>query len=351
MKTFSVLPSFVLLLVAGCGIENALVGGRCREGFVLDGDVCVATPADAPPSQIDQAPLPDGAVPDAEPTPADGGSDGGDIVAVKPPYEVDAGNETTCTPPLVFCAGRCISVESDPLNCGACGKVCASNICVAGECQGATPGDVVLVGHDYTNASPGSAQTRVLVNAMSIPTTDPIRVLSFEDGASPAAVAQLKYLATAGISRKIKFTHASSPGSLTSSALSRFYDIVIIHDASAVDPAAVGPTWAGPLGSFAKKGGVVLAVDVGDSPMPELLTSANLLTVGAHTTLPEASHLLVTGASDVIGAGVLSPYAAFGPPVSFQGVSAPGADITWVVRHQASDGSAGDPVVVHRSVR
>ena len=51
------------------------------------------------------------------------------------------------------------------------------------------------------------------------------------------------------------------------------------------------------------------------------------------------------------GAQVLSPYASFGPPVSFQGLHAPGDELSWVVRLEDSDGSPGDPVVDHRIVR
>jgi len=73
----------------------------------------------------------------------------------------------------------CISVTSDAANCGACGKICPSNICIDGVCQGATRRRRPHR-HDYTNANEGSAEAKVLVNALSIPTTDPIRVLSYE---------------------------------------------------------------------------------------------------------------------------------------------------------------------------
>ena len=138
---------------------------------------------------------------------------------------------------------------------------------------------------------------------------------------------------------------------MTSTTLSKNYDIVIINDASAVDPATTGPTWAAPLNTFAMKGGVVVAIDTGDSAMPALLTDAGLLTMGGHTVLPDMSHLLVTAAADVVGAGVLSPYAAFGSPVSFQGAAPSGTDMSWVVQMAQSDGTPGDPVVIHRTVR
>ena len=90
---------------------------------------------------------------------------------------------------------------------------------------------------------------------------------------------------------------------------------------------------------------------VSTSAMPQLLSSAGLFTVSGHTQLPVDTHLMVTAAADVVGAQVLSPYAAFGPPVSFQGVAAPSPDFNWVVRVTKPDNSPGDPIVIHRIVR
>ena len=345
------LALLTLAFAAGCGLESSVVGGRCRDGMVRAGSSCVAapqgitliTPTEPPPN----ASFSDGG-PDA------GDPLTGDALTIDPSEVVPGLPEAglTCAPPLILCHGACISVTSDPMNCGACGKICPSNICVAGECQGATPGDVVLIGHDYANANPASSQSKVLINALTIPTTDPIRILSFEDGASAQAVAMTKVIAKYAITnRSVQFTVALSASSLADVALGKSYDIVIVHDASAVDAVATGASWAGSLGSFAAKGGVVVAIDRGTSPMPQLLSSAGLLPVASHTVLPEGLHLFVSAAADVIGAQVVSPYAGFGAPVSFQGLPAPSQDLSWVVRPQASDGSLGDPVVVHRTVR
>jgi hypothetical protein len=352
-----------LSFAAGCGLENSVVGGRCRDGMEMSAGTCVAqepgatlvAPTDPPadvstsgvvPSQkrdpLQAAPLNPKPLDPVEPfTPID----------LPPPPPITP-PPLVCTGSLVACRGACIPVVTDANNCGACGKICPSNICVAGECQGAMPGDVVLIGHDYTNAWSGSAQSKVLVNAMTIPTTDPIRVLSYEDGASPSAVTQAKAVAKAGIlGRTVQFTVAKSATDLASDTLAKSYDIVMIHDASAGDAAAIGSSWAGSLDTFTVKGGVVVALDRGTSPMPQLLSSSGLLAVTSHTTLADGTHLQVTGAADVVGAQVLSPYAGFGAPVSFQGIAAPSADLGWVVRTKASDGTLGDPVVVHRTVR
>jgi hypothetical protein len=344
---------FALTLLAGCGSENSLVGGRCRDGMVLQGDECVSPP----PQLMIIMPTSPPTLPSANVDPTEPVRNPFPIDPIAhPPSFVDPTpppfpHDLVCAAPLVACRGECISVTSDPQNCGACGKICPSNICVNGLCQGAMPGDVVLIGHDYTNANAGSAQAKVLANALSIPTTDPIRVLSYEDGAPAQTVAQAKTVAEAAIyGRTVSFVRAASAAALTATDLDRNYDIVLIHDASAGDPVAVGASWSAALGEFTVRGGVVVALDRGTSPMPQLLTSSGLLTVGGHTMLPAATHLVVSDAADVVGAQVLSPYAGFGPPVSFQGVLAASLDFDWVIRSTVS-GTPSDPVVIHRIVR
>jgi hypothetical protein len=63
--------------------------------------------------------------------------------------------------------------------------------------------------------------------------------------------------------------------------------------------------------------------------------------------MPIGTRLLVNAPSQAIGAQLLSPYAPFGPAVSFSGI-APEPDVTVVV---TADDAAASPVVVHRVVR
>jgi hypothetical protein len=187
----------------------------------------------------------------------------------------------------------------------------------------------------------------VLVNAVSIPTTDPIRVLSYEIGANTAAVAQARALLHAGIRRDVAITTARSADDLASSSLFLSYDVVILHDASGADPAALGGSFGPSLATFTQKGGVVVALDGAASQMPALVTATGLLHVDSHAMLPEGTHLLVSAPADVVGTQVLSPYAAFGNAVGFGGVPA-ADDTTFVIREDSEDAT---PVVIHRVVR
>jgi hypothetical protein len=347
----SVRLSFALLFLAGCGIDNAVVGGRCRDDLAQVDGRCVAVappnvnvidPGNAPP-----APPPPPEVTttgDAGPIVVGSGSTG--VVGSQEAPDAGPPPALVCDGSLVACHGACIPVDHDGANCGACGKICPSNICVDGACVGSTPGDIVLVGHDFTNAWSGSAQAKVLVNAAAIPTTDPIRILSFEDGANAAAVTQAKSLVMTGVrGRGVSFTRATALD-LESTTLALAYDVVILHDGSSDDPTGLGARWNQSLPLFAKKGGVVIALDGAASHMPELVTAANLLHVDAHTALASDAHLLVSAPNDVVGAQVLSPYAAFGNAVSFSGLSA-AEDTSFVIR----DETTSEPVVVHRTIR
>lgn len=341
--------------ITGCGLESSLVGGECSDGFTRDGSLCVA-PGRTSVSPTDP-PLGDATPPAAAPSPTFP-SPPEALPSLLPPPWVPS---LEVPPPLVLppgplvcavgtaeCHGECIPMETDSANCGACGKRCASNICIDGACVGSTPGDVVLIGQDFGGGPVDSAHAKVLVNALSIPTTDPIRVLSYEVGANGATVGQTRDVANQVRGRTVQFTVATGPADLTSATLAQSYDVVLLHDVAHDDASITSAgTWASPLATFTEKGGVVIALDHGDSRMPELVTATGLLTVTSHTKLPEGTHLVVSAPSDVLGAQLVSPYAAYGAPVSFQGTAGPG--ITWVVR-ATSGGAPTDPVVLHRVV-
>jgi hypothetical protein len=270
------------------------------------------------------------------------------ITVVNPELPIEE-IEEKCQEPLVRCKGECIDVmQDDPQNCGACGKICRSNICMAGVCQGATPGDVVLVGHDMQDAWAGSAHSKVLGNAVGIPTTDPIRVLVWDQGASQKTVASTKSLIKQSVSRKVDLTSAGA-GALMSPTLAASYDIVLIHDAAGSDPAGLGASWADSLETFTKQGGVVIALDGFQSDMPLLVKNARLLDVTGHVQLGATTKFVVSDPKDVVGTQLLSPYAAIGASVGFVGAPVGSSTISWVVREKKDD-NTGLPTVIHRVV-
>lgn len=360
--------AFVLASMAvttGCGLDS-VVGGTCKPGYTEAGGACVVSPSGTSPTfdpsnrQTTDTPI---STNPANTTPSPVGEE-----PVTNPYEpipsyeiptlppkepvienppVDPPKELICPEPLVACHGVCISVDDDARNCGACGRICPSNICVNRECVGATPGDVVLIGHEMKSGWNGSVQAKILTNAVSIPTTDPIRVLSFEFGGDADNAASSRYLISYGIKdRTTKITLASF-SELDSPNLYANYDVILMQGDGG-DAAGLGARWSSTLSTFTKKGGVFVALDDGHANIPGFLTASGLLAVDSHVALPDSTHFIVSGASDVVGHQLLSPFASFGASVGFTGAATPSSDVTWVVRTQEDDSV---PTVIHKVMR
>lgn len=387
---------------SGCGDENAVVDGACADGYVAcDGRCLLGVTCDgALDASDDGRARADGAPGDGAPgdgaLPGDGAAqgdgatsgdgstsgDGGPAGDACPPppwvtaaacgscfiqcttpndtCRLDGASNYTCQPPCsapeVLCNGRCIDVRSDPLNCGACGKVCASNLCVLGVCEGATPGDFVLIGADYRQTTAGSAQARVLTNAVLIPSSNPLRVLSFERDSEFRAVINVKSIVSdAAAPRPISYTPVTDPAALASPNLSKNYDVVLVYDqrnADAPTLQAEGTSWKPHLEAFAKAGGVVVVLDgnAGNGNMPELVRSAGLFDVTAHASLTPGSRARVLAPNDVVGTLVPSPYGVFFRSASFTLGEPNGGDVSYVVAVDLNPG-VGAPIVVHKVVR
>jgi hypothetical protein len=246
-------------------------------------------------------------------------------------------------------------VSSDPANCGACGKVCPSNLCTAGVCEGATPGDIVVIGHDYRDAFTTSSQAKVLTNAVFIPTSDPLRILSYEHHAEPQAVTNVKTIIQSGAAgRTLAFTVSNSAADLASATLAQAYDVVLIYDQGSGDAAtlqAEGTSWQPHLATFTKAGGIVVALDgnAGQGHMPTLITSAGLLDIAGHTSISAGSRVTIVAPADRVATLVVTPYGAFNRSVSFQSNEPSGGNVTWVAQRDLNPG-LGDPVVIHKVV-
>ncbi len=270
---------------------------------------------------------------------------------------LEAGNfvcKPPCTPPLEACNGICVDKQTDPFNCGVCDKVCPAVICLGGICQGANPGHEVVIGHDYAATFGGSAQAKVLTNAVFLPAANPLRVLSFEKWADPAIVARVKSLvAAAALGRTLTYTVSTNEADLRDPLRLSRNEVVVVYDQrqmTAVEAAATGASWAGPLLTFAREGGTIVALDGADGlgEMPSLLRTAGILNLTSHTPLAATSRVAVVAPFDQVGLAVVSPYAVSNRSVTLQSAEPNGGNVTFVVRNGTL--GAGDPVVVHKLV-
>jgi hypothetical protein len=266
---------------------------------------------------------------------------------------IEAGNP--CTAPLVYCGGACIDVTGDPLNCGACNVVCASQLCDNSQCVGATSGGIVYIGHDYTTTLPGTAQARVLSNAVFVPASNPLHVMSYERYARVSAVSHVDAIlnnVARQEGRTLSIASTTSDDVVRDQLVLPSYDVLLIHDQPTAPDAALaalGAKWASTLSTFTLGGGVVIVLDGGGgiAQMPALATGTALLSVGAHFSTAVGTPLLVTSHVDVIGIGVISPYGAGQSSVSLT-TEANGGNVVYVVEI-AGDGGSNAPVVVHKA--
>jgi hypothetical protein len=265
-----------------------------------------------------------------------------------------------CTDPAFpdDCNGVCVDFQTDPNNCGACGKVCASGICVAALCQGSTPGDIVLVGDDFTGAQNSTAPAKLLTNATFIPSTNPLRVLSYEQFAAAGAVTTVKNVINAGATargRTVKFSISNVAADLSVLGLEAKYDVVLVHDQAtltAAEAATDGAADAAALLQFTKAGGVVIVLDGanGEEAMPPFVTNAGLVDLAGHTFMPTPGRGTVVAPADDVGTGTVSPFAIGSRFVNFQSNEPNGGNVTFVVLAGSAPNPLGDPIVIHKTV-
>jgi hypothetical protein len=391
---------------AACG-SGGVVGGECREGYTCDGN---AQGAEGPgtaakggspntggnlnesgngsgaASQAGDGQLPDGGFFDS---PVDGQSDAEAPLECLPPHDSpthcgdcdtrckaptplcapDGNGSFECVPtcglPLIECRGQCVDPESfnsDPDNCGKCGNECPSDICQAGKCVGARYGNVALLCMDFNSVNATSSPTTLLGNAVFMPTTNPVKVLSYTRGASAAAVSRVnQVIGWAGMprNRSAEFTEAKTVEAVRANLNIMDYQVLLIHDLDQANPGAAleaAKSWESDsvLSSFAKAGGVIIVLDGGDGTgeMHELINAGNLLDPTGNTSV--SGHTDAIGEQawnnapfDILGANVLSPFLGTSHACTFDTDAKPSSDTIFVV---TDDEAGGTPIAIHRVI-
>jgi hypothetical protein len=283
------------------------------------------------------------------------GDDGGDAVG-DDSGNVDALPPLVCDNGLTACGSQCVDLTNDPAHCGGCTTVCSSQICENSACVGIATGGIVFIGHDYDSTDPYTAQARVLSNAVFIPRANPLRVLSFEEYANPSAVAHASAIledVAQQVGRTLALTSTGDEAAVSAALSAGALDVLLIHDqpnAPSGTLASLGATWAASLTAFAQAGGVIVILDggTGVDEMPGFVSATGLLVVGSDTLLSDGTALEVDSNTDVVGIGVLSPYAAESHSVTVD-TEPNGGSVVWVVDVPNPE-SSPSPVVVHKGL-
>lgn len=364
-------------LAAGCGSDNSLVGGQCAAGYTPCGTNCCPTGGvdasldrtslDAPTEALSEGDAPNATDGDGAPTDGFGAdrigfSDGPTEDSAPDGNTPEAGEDgeageagPVCMPPLVDCGGTCVDTTSDPLNCGQCGNVCPSQICQMSQCVGSTAGGVVFIGHDYLTTPGGTAQARVLSNAVFIPQSNPLHVLSYERYANAGAITRIKSIldgAATQIGRTLTIASTTTDSDVPNNLTVANYGVLLVADQSTAPAGALatlGSSWASTLATFTQAGGIVVVLDggTGTGEMPQFSSATGLLTVSAQAPIIAGTALDVVAPADAVGTGVVSPYGAGTNSVSID-TEANGGNVVYVV-DEPVDGATGLPVVVHKA--
>ncbi|HXX70415.1 MAG TPA: hypothetical protein VEK07_24755 [Polyangiaceae bacterium] len=347
-------------------LDGSDTGGAAGDGPVTDGSRGDATPADGQASD-GSAPdgAADGAAADSTPscvTPFDTPAQCGDCTtscADAAPFCAPSGSTFTCVAscaPLQDCDGTCVDTTSDALNCGGCGIVCPSQICTASKCVGSTAGSVVFIGHDYATTMPGTAQARVLANAVLLAPTDPVSVLSYERYADATTLSRIDAIvggAGAGLGRTVDITSTNTDSDIPGTLEIQTYGVLLVADQvnalGDVDLGALGASWAATLATFTQSGGIVVILDggTGAGQMPAFASGTGLLDVTAQTTLATGTALYVLAPSDSLSVGVVNPYAAGENSVTVTTEPNTGS-VDYVIAPAIEAGTAISPTVVHK---
>jgi hypothetical protein len=227
---------------------------------------------------------------------------------------------------------------SDPNNCGSCGAPCASGLCVAGVCEAATAGHVVVVGHDYVASRAG--MRRVAGNSVFLASGAPVNVLVYEGDADSTSIRGVdRAIDQVARERGRAWTRIVATTGQFLLQLDMVDALVVYPQARAEDAVldALGADWRVGLRTFLRRGGVVIVFDGPSSNggTYRILQAAGLFTAASRTEVT-GDTLTVVAPGDAVALSVPLTYAAEMSTVRFETT-----EMEVVVEH--SEG----PVVVH----
>jgi hypothetical protein len=336
-----------LLVVTAAGCFDAIVSYPCATGFQACGESCVdlqvsaahcgacgnpcqgacqagqclapdAGPLDAGADLAVDAPEPD-APPDLPPdlapdAPADTAPDLAPDRApdLAPDAEPD-GPPIVCDPPLTNCSERCVQLTDDPDNCGRCGNRCSGGLCAASLCGSQSAGHVVAIGHDYQVTRSG--MNNLVGNAVLLSGTNPIRVLTYQGFALPAAVVGTNSaIAEVAGNRGVEFEMVDADVTGVVAKLPD-HDVFLIYaqaGASDTELTALGRYWANALTAFIGSGKTIVLLDGASNTNTgtvKILSSAGLF-AGSTRTVVTGEILTVVAPGDALALNVPRTYRA-----------------------------------------
>jgi hypothetical protein len=199
-----------------------------------------------------------------------------------------AGSCTTTCAPLTDCGTFCADLTNDPDHCGSCTMSCGSGICVAGTCQAALAGHLVLIGHDFEMRRMPMSQ--ILANAVLLPGRASVRLLVWEGSVTAASrtgtyAGIMQGAGGRGHVATVATTAASVPVLLDSSD-----SFLVMAQAGSTNAelTMLGAMWSTALDQFLARGGVVVVLEAPTATNDgtyQILSAAGLFAATARTEI------------------------------------------------------------------
>jgi hypothetical protein len=225
--------------------------------------------------------------------------------------EEDPALALVCSANMDTCGGStCLDLNLDANNCGACGNVCASGVCYAGECIAPMAGSAVVIGHSFKSRS--VPLELALGNAVFGRVKQKVNVLVYAGSASADAIAGTN----AAIAAYAKATRRSWGKAVTTAVQLhqklQTADVLLIYaQAGATDASltSLGTQWRIRLDDFLRRGGTIIVLEGGEAQgaagqayTSMILEAAQLVTLGRPSDVSGDVGGLT--ARDALGAGV-----------------------------------------------
>jgi hypothetical protein len=303
----------ILVALAGC---SSLVDDPCTSGFHMYGGVCT------PDLRLHGAEIPDAQMmmPDA--------------TVIVPPDGLPITPPPVCLLPTTRCGDACVLTDSDPENCGHCGRECASGICSTGVCVGDVVGHIVVIGHDYAASDP--AMDLVIGNAVRIGApapspSNPVRIgwlPATLDGGVAAAARGLAQVGDSAINSQLATIDHNSIDELDAVVIEP-----LVGDGAAAEQAGVNAASA--LDAFLVAGHSVVVLETTGGVGYRFLHGAGLATLAPPVDI-SSMVVTVSAPADAVASGLVSTYLAKPGSVGYPASA-----------HAVVVDSAGDAVVIH----
>ena len=249
----------------------------------------------------------------------------------------------TCDSAETVCGRQCVNTASDPDNCGSCFAACASGLCSNSQCAASGTGRVIVIGHDYLKNRP--AMNRILGNAVFLWPINPVRLLTYQGAANPAAIAgavgAITQVATA-TGRLVQPTDVAAAEVPTQLAATDVFLIYGQEQASDATLNQLGQDWTSAIATFVSGGGTVILLDAfysANAGGVQILSQAGLFNI-RHNVSTTNDVCTVVSPGDALASGLPRTYRCEENSVSFTTTEV-GPAVTSVVE-------SGTPVVIDK---